>query len=78
MQTLGRILMIGGAIVGAAAGVWVLTGSWDAGLPWLVAIGLVKLSVFGSFGMMGAGAALTRLAKRRERALLDPQQHTLH
>src|SRR5215207_2018351 len=67
MKPLGTILMIGGAAVGFAAGIWVLTGPTSVGLPWPVTVGLVKLTVLGSFGMMGLGAVLTRLANKSTR-----------
>jgi hypothetical protein len=35
-------------------------------LPWLVSVGLVKLIMVASFGIMGAGAVLTRIARNAE------------
>lgn len=66
MKKLGSALMVLGAFVGVGAGAWILFGPPAVGLHWLVSIGLVKLTLFASAGIMGAGAGLTRLARRAD------------
>ena len=53
-----------GAAVGMAAAVWVTAGVDRVGLPWLVAVGLVKLTIAASLSLIGAGATLLRIANR--------------
>jgi hypothetical protein len=53
-----------GVLVGLAAGVWVAIGVENAGLHWVVAVGLVKLTVVASLALLAAGAVLTRVANR--------------
>jgi hypothetical protein len=66
MKRIGAALMILGAIVGVVAGAWVVVGLDRVHLPWLISVGLVKLIVAASFGIMGAGAMLTRIARKAE------------
>ncbi|MEO8620161.1 MAG: hypothetical protein ABI625_03775 [bacterium] len=72
MRPLGSILMIGGAAVGAMVAVAMLGGIHVANVPLIVAIGLGKLTLLTSGGLMAAGAVCNRLALRKEqRELLD-------
>ena len=66
MRRLGDVLMWTGAAVGAAVGAGMMFGIGLPGVPWLVAVGLVKLTLLGSVGLMGAGAVIHRLARRSE------------
>ena len=66
MKGIGTGLLLFGALVGMAAGVWVTIGLDVVRLPWLVSIGLLKLIVVASLGIMGCGAAVIRIARRRE------------
>lgn len=66
MRPLGTALLILGLLVGGLVGLGLLTGVAIPGVPWLVAVGLVKLTVLASLGLLGAGAALHRLAKGSE------------
>jgi hypothetical protein len=66
MKRIGAALMFLGVLVGIAAGVWVAMGLDTVHLPWLVSVGLVKLIMVASFGIMGAGAVLTRIARNAE------------
>lgn len=55
-------------LLGAAVGVGVGL-SWMAGInlpdiPWIVAVGLVKLTLLASIGLIGAGATLVRIDNR--------------
>jgi hypothetical protein len=63
MRRVGHVLMGVGGIVGIAAAVWVAIGPDRGGLPWLVSVGLVKLTVLASFGLMAAGATLLRISR---------------
>jgi hypothetical protein len=69
MKKLGSLLMLLGALIGVGASVWIAVGLDVAALPWLISVGLVKLTVAASLGVMGAGAVLTRLANRRDKRL---------
>lgn len=66
MKKLGSALMALGAFVGVGAGAWIIFGRPAVGLPWLLSIGLVKLTLLASTGIVGAGAGLVRLAKRAD------------
>src|SRR5437870_3983664 len=68
MKRIGAVLMAFGGLVGLTAGVWVAIGIDRGGLPWLVSVGLVKLVVVASLGLMTAGALLARAASRAEKA----------
>jgi hypothetical protein len=71
MRPLGSILMGAGVVVGAAVGIGILAGVNFPGSG-LMAIGVVKLTLLAAVGLMGAGAALHRLA-RRDRARSLPR-----
>jgi hypothetical protein len=44
-----------------------------AGISWLIAVGLIKLTFAASLGLIGGGAILQRIARRNdERARLAP------
>lgn len=58
--------MISGAAVGSALGVALLLHVQLPGVPWIVAVGLAKLTLIGSGGLMAAGAAMQRVARRQE------------
>lgn len=66
MKPIGKALLVLGALVGVVAGLWVMIGLDKVQLPWLVSVGLVKLIVVASLGIMGAGAGLMRIARRNE------------
>ena len=65
MKRLGSLLMLLGAVVGivAAAGIG---GVFHLALPWLVNVGLAKLTLVASGGLMASGAVVRRVATRRE------------
>jgi hypothetical protein len=67
LKATGTLLMWLGALVGVAAGIWVAVGVDRGGLPWLIGVGLVKLTVVASFGLMGAGAMMLRIANRQSK-----------
>jgi len=74
VRLVAMLLMGLGLTLGAAVGLGMLLGPAIPGLPWLVAVGLVKLTLAGSLGLIGAGAVLRRLAIRAEQreAMLPP------
>jgi membrane protein implicated in regulation of membrane protease activity len=74
VHRLGLLLLWLGAIVGAIVALGIgashLASSGLHGASWWIALGLVKLALLGSAGLMTAGAALLRLARRaRDREL---------
>jgi hypothetical protein len=72
MRVLGTILLVLGALVGSGVGVGMLLGLSVPGVSWLIAVGLVKLTLIASGGLIAAGAVLQRLARRAEdRARLE-------
>jgi|GEM_PF-2377606 hypothetical protein len=73
MRRLGSILMIGGLVLGAGVGVAIIGGFHFASLPWIVSVGLAKLTLLASAGLMGAGAVCHRLASRDEQRQALPQ-----
>ena len=55
-----------GVAVGGAVGLALLFHLSIPGVPWLLALGLAKLTLVGSAGLLGAGAFIQRLANRRD------------
>lgn len=73
LKSIGRALMVAGAAIGLATGGAVALHVSLPGVPWLVAVGMVKLVLLGSGTLMGAGAFVERLGRRRdERDRLPP------
>jgi NhaP-type Na+/H+ or K+/H+ antiporter len=72
MRLLGQLLMALGGAVGGAVGLALLFHLSIPGVPWLLAVGLVKLILAGSVGLLGAGAFVQRLANRRDERLMLP------
>ena len=66
MRGVGQLLMILGALVGGAVGLGMLVGLSIPGVSWIVAVGLAKLAIVASGGLMAGGAVLQRLAARHE------------
>lgn len=66
LKPLGRTLIIAGATIGLAVGAGIGLGVTIPGLPWLFAVGLIKLTLLGSGVLMGTGAFLERLGRRKE------------
>lgn len=63
LRRVGSLLLMTGVVVGVG-GVGMFVGFHPANLPWLLAIGLTKLTLLGSGGLMAAGAFCLRLDKR--------------
>ena len=66
MRRFGAFLKILGLVLGILVGCGILLGIPLPGLPWLVTVGLVKLSLVAALGLIGGGAALQRIARRSE------------
>jgi hypothetical protein len=74
MRAVGAVLMGIGAGLGAVLAVALVIGHWSpwlASLPWLVAIGLAKLTFVGALGLLASGAVVRRLAIRAETRALE-------
>jgi NhaP-type Na+/H+ or K+/H+ antiporter len=76
MRLLGQLLMTLGVVVGGAVGIALLFHLSIPGMPWLLAVGLAKLVLAGSVGLLGAGAFVQRLANRRDDRLMLPPNKT--
>jgi len=65
--------MVTGAAIGIAIGAGIGLGISLPGIPWLIAVGLAKLTLGGSAVLMGAGAVMEGLSGRQqERDRLPP------
>ena len=67
MRKLGTALMVSGLSLGMGVGLAMAFGFTLESLPWIVAVGITKLTLLASAGLMGAGAVCHRLAARDER-----------
>jgi hypothetical protein len=70
VRPLGTVLMIGGLVLGIGVGVAIIAGPQLFSLPWMISVGLAKLTLLASGGLMGAGAICHRLAAREEQKRL--------
>ena len=77
MRLLGQLLMALGVAVGGAVGLALLFHLSIPGVTWLLAVGLAKLTLAGSAGLLGAGAFVQRLANRRDERPVLPSDTTL-
>lgn len=66
MKRLGAILMILGAMLGCAVFVAIGTHFGYPGAGWFVNVALAKLTLLGAAGLMGGGAVLQRVARRKD------------
>lgn len=69
MRAFGAVLIGLGVSVGVALAVALVAGPsvpWVASLPWLVAVGIAKLTFISALGLIAAGAMMRRLARRAE------------
>ena len=64
MRKVGNGLLVSGAVIGAAVGGAMLAGVHLTGVSWLVAVGLAKLTLVASGGLMATGAVCLRLDQR--------------
>ena len=74
MRLLGQLLMVLGVAVGGAVGLALLFHLSIPGVPWLLAVGLAKLTLAGSAALLGTGAFVQRLANRRSERLTLPSR----
>ncbi len=67
MRPLGSVLLASGVVVGVGVGIAMLGGVHVLpAVPWIVAVGLTKITLLGSGGLMAVGAICHRLAIRSE------------
>ena len=66
MRSLGTLLLILGLLIGVIGGAGLMAGLHVTGWAWLVTIGLAKLTLLASGGLMAGGAILQRLARRED------------
>jgi len=71
VRPLGTVLMIGGLVLGVGVGVAIIAGPQFFSLPWMISVGLAKLTLLASGALMGAGAICHRLAAREARKRLQ-------
>jgi hypothetical protein len=76
MRGLSAVLMGLGVLLGAGVSAAMLLHLDIPGLHWIVLVGLAKLTLVGSLGLIAAGAVVRRLAIRAEQrnALLPGSQ----
>lgn len=72
MRPFGTLLLALGVLLGCAIGIGLFLGVQVPGVSWLVAVGLVKLTLMASGGLIAAGAVLHRLARRSEQRDREP------
>jgi len=73
LRFFGRVLAALGLAVGIALGLTFLFPIHLVGIAWLAAAGLAKFTLAASFALIGAGAAMQRMANRAdERSQLPP------
>jgi hypothetical protein len=66
MRQLGALLTAIGLAVGVLLGATIMLPMHLVGFSWLIGVGLAKLTFAASLGLIGGGAVLQRIAKRRE------------
>ena len=67
MRKLAALLMFLGVLVGVLMAYLVYAGGpppW--GIDWMIWVGMIKLGLVGSLGLIGVGAFVRRVAIRRE------------
>lgn len=73
MRRFGQLLAVVGSIIGIAAALTMILPLHLAGISWLIAVGLIKLTLAASLGLIAGGAVLQRIARRaEERERLPP------
>jgi hypothetical protein len=77
MRLIGNVLLWCGVVVGALSGVWLWYGPTAGGMPWLVGIGLIKLTFVAGLALIASGAVALRLANRRLQQLLNPPDEAI-
>jgi hypothetical protein len=72
MRRLSAVLMGLGVALGAGVSLAMLFHLRIPGVHWLILVGLAKLTLAGSLGLIAAGAVVRRLAIRAEQRQLSP------
>ena len=70
MKRLGSLLMLLGVLIGGILAIGMAAGVTVGGMPFLVAVGLGKLTFLAALASMGVGATLRRFALREEQRKL--------
>lgn len=65
MRRIGNALLWAGVGVGALSAVWFRYGPAAGGMPWLLGVGLIKLTFIAGLALIAAGGVALRLANRR-------------
>lgn len=78
IRRLGQVLMMVGVALGVLVGVAWLVRFNVMELPLLVLIGTVKLAIISSIGLIGAGAAILRVANRSDGRLGSGEEPPPH
>ena len=71
MRRFGQFLAALGLVLGTFVALSLFLPLTVSGWSWLIAVGMVKLSLLSSLGLIAGGAFLQRLARRRERRELE-------
>jgi hypothetical protein len=66
MRFFGAVFMALGLLVGIALSAFLLTGGTAFGLTWILSLVVTKLTFLGAMGLIGVGAVLRRIDRRRE------------
>ncbi len=66
MRRFGQLLLLLGLAVGLGSVVAAFLPWHLAGVAWLLGVGIVKLGLGSSLGLMAAGATMRRVAARRD------------
>jgi hypothetical protein len=64
MRLIGNVVLWLGVGVGVTSGVWLWFGPSAGGLPWLLGIGLIKLTFAVGLALIATGAVALRLDNR--------------
>ena len=73
MRRFGQFLASLGLLLGVLIGLSLFAPLTFTGWSWLVAVGMVKLSLLSSVGLIAGGAFLQRFAHRREMLALEAE-----
>ena len=71
MRRVGQFLAALGLVLGTFVALSLFLPLTVSGWSWLIAVGMVKLSLLSSLGLIAGGAFLQRLARRREQLELE-------
>jgi HAMP domain-containing protein len=66
MRRLGQLLAALGLVVGGVLGLAMSVPLHLAGISWLIAVGLAKLTFAAALGLIAGGAVLQRIGRRSE------------